>query len=170
MPFAWKLALGIAGGGMVGYVVSWLFFGSRTYSLGTNRPLMMIVGAVVGVLLGTVAFRGGASALGKPLTTSKQFREKVLKADKPVVVDFYAMRCPPCRKLLPILTKLEDEYDGKLLFFRVDVDKAPGLAQQHGVRGIPTLLLYIRGEEVHRLIGGRPEEVLKQHFDALLGE
>ena len=170
MPFAWKLALWIVGGGVVGYVFSRLFYGGRTYSLGANRPLMMVVGAVVGVLLGTVAFRGGAPALGKPLTTSKQFREKVLKADRPVVVDFYAMRCPPCRKLLPILTKLEEEYEGKLIFLRVDVDKAPGLAQQHGIRGIPTLLLYIKGEEVHRLLGGRPEEALRQHFDALLGE
>ena len=170
MPFAWKLALGIVVGGVVGYVFSRLFYGGGSYSLGANRPLMVAVGAVVGVLLGTVAFRGGAPALGEPLTTSKQFREKVLKADKPVVVDFYAMRCPPCRKLLPILTKLEEDYDGKLLFFRVDVDKAPGLAQQYGIRGIPTLLLYINGEEVHRLLGGRPEEVLRQHFDALLGE
>ena len=169
MPFAWKIALGIVVGGVVGYVLSRLFYGGGSYSLGANRPLMVVVGAGVGVLLGTGAFRGGAPALGEPLTTSKQFREKVLKADKPVVVDFYAMRCPPCRKLLPILTKLEEEYDGKLIFFRVDVDKAPGLAQQYGIRGIPTLLLYIKGEEVHRLIGGRPEGVLRQHFNALLG-
>lgn len=170
MPFAWKIALGIVIGGGVGYAFSRLFYGGKTYSLGANRPLMVAVGAVVGVLLGTVAFRGGAPALGEPLTTSKQFREKVLKADKPVVVDFYAMRCPPCRRLLPILTKLEEEYEGRLLFFRVDVDEAPRLAQQYGIRGIPTLLLYIKGEEVHRLIGGRPEEVLRQHFDALLGK
>jgi thioredoxin 1 len=169
MPLVWKIALGVIAGGVVGYVFSRLFYGGENCSLGGNRPLMVTIGAVVGVLLGTVAFRGGAPALGEALTTSKQFREKVLKADKPVVVDFYAMRCPPCRKLLPVLTKLEEEYEGRLVFFRVDVDKAPGLAQQYGIRGIPTLLLYMDGEEVHRILGGRPEEVLRQHFDALLG-
>ena len=170
MPFAWKLCLGIAGGALAGYIFSCLFFGRNALALGANRPLMMIVGAVLGVLVATVAFRGGDKAFAEPLTTSKDFHKKVLKADKPVVVDFYAMRCPPCRKMLPILTKLEEEYDGKIIFFRVDVDEATGLAQEYNIRGIPTLLLYVNGEQVQRILGGRPERVLRKHFDALLGK
>lgn len=169
MPIAWKVMLGILGGGMVGYLFSRLFYGSKSYALGANRPVMFVFGAVLGVVVMTLAFRGGQAAKAEELTTVQEFDSKVVESDKPVLVDFYATWCGPCKRLAPILDELEVEYVGKVKFYRVDVDKARSLANRHGIRGVPTLLLYLNGDEAGRIVGGRSKEVLIQYLDALLG-
>lgn len=168
MPFAAKIVMGVFAGGLVGYILSRLLAGDRRDSFASNRPVMALLGAVMGVVLTTVAFRGN-TAMGAYLASPAEFNEKVLGSDKPVVVDFYADRCPPCRRMMPVLEKLEHEYAGRITFFRVDVDEARGLAAAHGIRAIPTLLFYRNGQKVGHLVGGRPEAVLRQDLEALLG-
>jgi len=168
MPIAWKIALGVLGGGMVGYLFSRLFYANSSYSFGANRPAMAVFGAILGVVVMTLAFRGGSSALGDELVTMVEFEEKVLQSDKPVVLDFHATWCGPCKRLAPILTELEDEYGDKIDFYRIDVDKAGQLAAEHQVRGVPTLVFYIDGQQVERLVGGAPKHVLAQYLDAML--
>lgn len=169
MPIEWNVVLGILGGGVVGYLFSRLFYANNSYTLGANRPLMFVFGAVLGVVVMTLAFRGGQAAKAEELTTVEEFDTKVVQSDKPVLVDFYATWCGPCKRLAPILDELEVEYAGKVKFYRVDVDKARPLANRHGIRGVPTLVLYLNGQEADRIVGGRSKEVLIQYLDAVLG-
>ncbi len=168
MALEWKIGLGVLCGGVVGYLLSVLLYRQKQFSLGANRPVMAVLGAALGVLVALVAFRGGDLALGEMITTPEQFRREVVASDKPVVVDFYATWCAPCRRMMPILAKLEKEYDGRIEFYRVDVDQAELLAANERIRGVPTLLLYSRGAEVGRIVGGKPEGILRERFDALL--
>ena len=82
-----------------------------------------------------------------------KFEEKVLKADKPVLVDFYADWCGPCKAAAPVLDELADEADGKYEVIKVNVDENQELSQTHGVMSIPTVMLFNKGEEVDRQIG-----------------
>jgi len=81
------------------------------------------------------------------------FEEKVIKADKPVLVDFFAEWCGPCQVAAPVLDELADEAAGKYEVVKVDVDQSQELAGKHGVMSIPTVILFNKGEEVERKIG-----------------
>jgi thioredoxin 1 len=94
--------------------------------------------------------------------TDAEFESKILNATLPVIVDFWATWCAPCRAIAPILEKLAVEYDGKLVIAKVDTDENPNHAQQFGVQGIPTLLMMFRGQELDRIIGAVPEAKLRQ--------
>lgn len=169
-PIVWQIVLGVVGGGIVGFLFSRLFYADRSYSLGSNRPLMTIGGAVAGVVLTTVAFRGVAPALGESVTTTKGFQERVLQSDMPVVVDFHATWCGPCKQLAPVLARLEKDYAGRIRFVRVDIDEAQELAAAHGIRGVPTLLFYANGRQVGQIVGSRPEAALRPYLDSLLDQ
>ncbi len=100
--------------------------------------------------------------------TDKDFKEIVLEAKKPFLVDFWAPWCAPCRALGPSIEELALEYEGRMGFAEVNVDDNPGLATEYGVRSIPTLLIFKDGKPVTQLVGLRPKAELKKHLDAAL--
>jgi thioredoxin len=99
--------------------------------------------------------------------TADAFEAEVTQATSPVVVDFYATWCGPCKIQAPILDRMAGEYDGRVKFLQVDVDKEPKLAEQFGIRSIPTLLVFNGGEIVEKYVGLTPEETLKTRLSAL---
>jgi thioredoxin 1 len=105
----------------------------------------------------------------KPIDINdNSFDDKVLKAETPVVVDFWAPWCGPCRAVAPILDELSEEYKGKITFTRLNVDEAPQNASRYGVSAIPTLLLFKEGKPVSQIIGFRPKAELKKTLDEAL--
>ncbi len=93
--------------------------------------------------------------MAKPVTiTDSTFKQEALESDMPVLVDFWAPWCGPCRMIAPHLEKIAEEYDGKLKVGQVDVDNNQETAMKYGVRSIPTLILFKGGKEVERMVGG----------------
>jgi thioredoxin 1 len=100
--------------------------------------------------------------------TDKDFQEKVLESDKPVLVDFWAAWCGPCRMVGPIIDELSTEYEGKALVAKLDVDQNQEFAAKYGVRNIPTVLLFKNGELVNRQVGVAQKETYKEAIDSAL--
>lgn len=100
--------------------------------------------------------------------TDATFNEVVLKSDKPVVVDFWAAWCGPCRMVGPIIDELSQEYDGKAVVGKVDVDSNQEYAAKYGVRNIPTVLVFKGGEIVNRQVGVSPKQVYSEAIEAAL--
>jgi thioredoxin 1 len=90
------------------------------------------------------------------------FEETVLKSTLPVIVDFWAPWCGPCRMVAPVLDKLAKEQAGKLLIAKVNTDENPDWATRYGVKGIPTMLMIANGKIVHRQVGALPEKMLRE--------
>jgi len=97
-----------------------------------------------------------------------EFEEKVLKSATPVVVDFWAPWCGPCRMIAPVLDDLAKEYGEKLVIAKVNTDENPSYAMQFGVQGIPTMLFIKDGELVDRMVGAAPRPAIQQRVDNLL--
>ena len=100
--------------------------------------------------------------------TDANFEETVLKSDKPVVVDFWAAWCGPCRMVGPIIDQISDEYEGKAVVGKLDVDANQEFAAKYGVRNIPTVLVFQNGEVVGRQVGVAPKKAYAEAIDALL--
>ena len=90
--------------------------------------------------------------------TAATYEEVVLKSDKPVMVDFWAAWCGPCRMVGPIIDELSTEYDGKVVIGKVDVDANQEFAAKYGVRNIPTVLVFKNGEVVQKHVGVSPKQ------------
>ena len=100
--------------------------------------------------------------------TDASFEEVVLKSDKPVMVDFWAAWCGPCRMVGPIIDEISSDYDGKAVVGKLDVDANQEFAAKYGVRNIPTVLIFKDGEVVGRQVGVAPKTTYAQALDPLL--
>ncbi|HEB64599.1 MAG TPA: thioredoxin [Chloroflexi bacterium] len=101
--------------------------------------------------------------------TDAAFEKVVLQSKVPVIVDFWAPWCAPCRMVAPVLEKLAREYAGKLLVAKVNTDDNPRWAMKYGVQGIPTMLFIHNGQVVHRQVGALPEPMLRRVLAQFLG-
>lgn len=115
------------------------------------------------------AVETGSSADSKVqhVVSTAGFERQVLQAELPVLVDFYSDSCPPCRILGPTIEKLATSYNGRALICKVNVNRLPQLAGRYGIRGIPAVLFFVRGDERNRLVGLRPEKVYASALDKL---
>jgi thioredoxin 1 len=96
------------------------------------------------------------------------FSQIVLQAKTPVLVDFWAAWCAPCRMVAPVVEELAKEYEGKVSFVKLDVDQNPRTASQYGIMSIPTLLIFKNGAPVSNIVGFRPKADLKRSLDTAL--
>ncbi len=97
--------------------------------------------------------------------TDATFDDEVVNSDTPVVVDFWAEWCGPCKMIAPIVEELAGEYEGKVKFTKMDVDSNPKTPMQFGIRGIPTLLIFNEGKAVGQVVGALPKSMLKQRVE-----
>jgi len=99
--------------------------------------------------------------------TSENF-ESLKNGSLPLVVDFWATWCGPCRMVAPVIAELAEKYDGKLVVGKCDVEENDDLAAEYGIRNIPTILFFKNGQVVDKMVGAASKAVFEQKFDALL--
>ena len=108
--------------------------------------------------------------MSKPIDIDdSSFDQNVLQAEMPVLVDFWATWCGPCRMVAPVVEELAQEYEGKIRFTKLDVDQNPRTAGNYSIMSIPTLIIFKNGEPVSHIVGFRPKAELKRELDAALG-
>jgi thioredoxin 1 len=106
----------------------------------------------------------------KPIeVTDSNFEAEVLKSDKPVLVDFWAVWCGPCKMIAPTVEEIAKEYDGKLKVGKLDVDSNPQTAMKYGIRSIPTLLIIKDGQVVEQMVGAVPKRHMIEKITLHLG-
>ena len=100
--------------------------------------------------------------------TQENFAQQVLQSTTPVLVDFWAEWCGPCKMIAPILDELAEEYSGKVTIGKVNIDEHQGLAAEYGVRAIPTLLVFKQGQVAEQVVGARGKRDLKASLDRVV--
>jgi len=152
----WTILIGAGAGLLVGLAVASVFKWRR-------RAIVAVVGALAGGLLGLYL---PAGELELPAVSSaEEFEQKVVRADKPVVVTYYTDACPICHKLAPTMQKLAGEYAGRLDFLKLDAAALPELAERANLRGVPTVILFVEGQERRRWDGDQPAGSFRPTFD-----
>ena len=107
--------------------------------------------------------------MAKPVEVNDEtFEAEVVNADIPVVVDFWAVWCGPCRMIAPVVEELAEEYDGKVKFSKLNVDDSPEVSMKYGIRSIPTLLVFKDGKPVDQIVGAVPKREVQKRVDAVL--
>jgi len=100
--------------------------------------------------------------------TDDSFEDEVIKSDTPVIVDFWAEWCGPCKMIAPMVDELAEEFDGKVKFAKMDVDSNTQTPMKFGIRGIPTLIIFNDGKPVEQVVGAVPKSVLKKKLETAL--
>ena len=100
--------------------------------------------------------------------TRESFAQQVLQSPVPVLVDFWAEWCGPCKMIAPLLDELADEYDGKVKIVKVNIDEQQALAAEYGIRAIPTLLLFNKGQVADQIVGARSKRDFKNSLDRVV--
>ena len=100
--------------------------------------------------------------------TSNDFKTEVLESDSPVLVDFWAEWCGPCKVIAPVIEELALDYDGKVRFGKLNVDDHNQVASEYGVRSIPTLLVFKNGAVVNQIVGAVPKERIAESLDTVI--
>ena len=100
--------------------------------------------------------------------TENNFRDEVLQSSKPVLVDFWASWCGPCHMIAPAIEELASDYDGKATIGKLNVDEQPGIAQQYGIRSIPSVLFFRDGQVVDQIVGAVPKKALADKLNRLI--
>lgn len=107
--------------------------------------------------------------MGKELTlTDQNFNEEVINSQTPVLVDFWAVWCNPCKMIAPVIAEIAQEFDGKIKVGKVNVDENQATAAKYGIRGIPALLFFKGGELVHQVVGVQPKTKLLEQINKIL--
>ncbi len=107
--------------------------------------------------------------MAKPIeVTDATFEQEVLNASVPVLVDFWAIWCAPCRLIAPVVEELANEYEGKLKVAKLDVDHNPNTAVKYGIRSIPTLLIFKNGQVVDQIVGAVPKQYLVDRLERVM--
>lgn len=96
------------------------------------------------------------------------FQSEVASSDQPVLIDFYATWCGPCKAMSPIIDELAEKYNGRVKVGKVDADQAPELATEYGVQGLPTFMIFKGGQKVDVLVGAQSQALLEQRIEATL--
>ena len=188
------LGAGAGLGALIGY---WGKYSVRVTHLSLNPHRSALYGAILGVLVAAVPARllrsasetnrGGQDELANGVSASKiteplnqdvlvhvnsvaEFERCVLGASQPCLADFYSDRCPPCRMLAPIIEDLAGRYEGRAVVCKVSLDSAPQLARRYSIRGIPSVLFFEGGQEIHRLVGLRRQDDYKVILEMMTGK
>jgi thioredoxin 1 len=103
------------------------------------------------------------------LVTAAEFENDVIKSDIPVIVDFFATWCGPCKMIAPILDQLAEEFDGKAKIVKLDVDQSKEVAIRYGVKSVPTLVFFKDGEIADKVVGAQPKSELKRKIAVMVG-